>query len=269
MGRARGAVVAALAVAVAASSACATSLWYLPRKTDVDHVNGWRRVELRAVPDDAEVSVDGKVVGRTPTSAKLAHKRTRTRRTKRWYFPVAVLVLEVGALALATWTDLDEDLVEDDRNRRLALAAMFVDYSVASILMFKTVEDDELVLTRTVPVPATHAVTYRWDGFGSDTVSVTVPAQVLATAHRSTLGTFDEALIRWDRSTDIAPEPAGALNLGDAYSRLAERTADPAHAARAVHFYEQYLASDAVPPEARRAIEGRLPALRAAAKEAP
>lgn len=239
-----------LILALLTSGCILSTAALLPNRTRTEYLDATHTVEVRGVPDGAKVRTPSGELVDAPARISIPYRIERTgRRHGHWVIAISAAI----TLTALAYVGLELEGITDAspfKPATLATYALGVDLLSIAVIMPTWMRRNHAwrhVATER-PVVATQALTIEWPGFAPATTSVVVPTQGYVTLRRPSLGTFDEALLRWDRTAAIAPSTKGVLELAGAYDRLVERTGDAAHAARAVALYEQYAAaSDAAP----------------------
>lgn len=239
------AVALLVGIAVFASGCMTATAKLIGPRDEVQYFDSTHVVHVRSVPDGARVRGEGGAMLATPTAVEVPYRFKRVgTRYRIWPIAIAaVATLAVFGGSFYSISSSGESLTDLGAKQLLTLGSV---YDLMSGAYFIPTQINHNMRWRDfaerVPVPTTTELTLDWDGWAPATVSVTAPLQNHVTARRQGLGTFDEALIQWERTANVAPESTGLFNIAAAYDRLAERTGQPEHVQRAVHYYGAYLA---------------------------
>ena len=261
-----------LACSVACSGCVLSTQYLIPPAKRVEYVDATHTVDVRSVPEGAVVRREGQAPAATPARVKIPYRIERRGSVPRFKLFIAAAAVSFGLFIFA----LDRAI---DRNLDGSTADTFAPWKPDGLLLYLAAADAcsaaflinvnyqrretwrNFATER--PLPVTEQLMIDWPGWASVRTRVDVPAQPYLTIRRPSLGTFDEALIRWHRTTTVAPTTKGLIELAGAYDRLAGQTGSADHARRAVELYEQYAAAPDADPGKLAAARDRAAALRA------
>jgi len=249
-------------LAVQLISGCVlTTAALVPARSQVEVLDATHDVEVRSVPDGAVVRGAAGQTITAPGHLKVPYRIERKGRKYR-FWPL----LLAGVVSIGVFTYL---IIETDDKRPwtpggfVFYASLIDAFSICLIGPGYGIRNmDRHSLAKERPLVVTEELKIEWPGFGPARATVVAPTQPSLTVRRSSLGTFDEALVRWDRATKLVPSTKGLLELAGAYDRLVEQTAHLEHAERAVRLYDQYRGSSDAEPAKSEVARVRAEALR-------
>ncbi len=265
--RAKGGTAVLIACAIALQGCVTGATLWDPVKTQVDVLDRTGRTEVRSLPAGATVrDADGNAYD-TPARVRTRYRVRRTGKKHRmWVMGVAACIsVTIGALALAIRDPDDEYLTFADRPLQDAIAWVFLTDAFTSARVGPMWGRANLRWKKDATyerLPTPNDITVEWKDFPPLATQIEAPKQAFVTVRRPTLGTFDEALIHWERTSGQTPSTVGMLELGHAYARLAQ-TGGAAYRAKAISYYEKFLATGKGTPDQIAAANRQLAALRA------
>jgi hypothetical protein len=267
----RTSVVALLVVMQLLASGCVlTTAALVAPRTTVEIVDAKHRVEVRSVPEGARVRGASQRTITTPGDVEVPYRIERKGRTYRLWAVVAAGLVSLGAASylfneFSKRPGSEFSDIAPWRREGFPLYVVASDAFAAAFILptLGARNENWRALAKERPLPVTRELTVEWDGWAPVHAQVVTPTQSYLTIRRPSLGTFDEAVIRWDRTSGLTPAPDGMLELAGAYDRLVDQTGRAEHAERAVHFYDQYRTSGEAAPDKAERARTRAEALRA------
>ncbi len=261
-------VVLAVALQLVTSGCFVTTMALVGSRTTVEIVDAKHEVEVHSVPEGAVIRTASGEVRTAPARVTVPHRIERKGRTYRTKVLFAAVLLSF-ALGLY-FVDIDNIsapsavLQESFLDGNYKAYAFLADLAAGGLTLefLKKRNRDWRDRATLRPLPATEELTIEWTGWAPVKAKVVAPTLPFLTVRRPSLGTFDEALIRWDRTSGLEASAKGRLELAGAYDRLAEQTGHAEHARRAVHFYDDYRASREAESDKAEVARVRASALR-------